>query len=1055
MEAGSELGLGNFVVGASSGPITISGLKSATTYFFRVYEFNATIADTENYNINEASGNPNSVSTLPAPTISSFTPAIGGPGTTVMITGTNFTGVTSVSFGGTPAATFNVESATSIIADVGPGASGIVSVTTSGDEATLAGFTFIPIPVATAATAITQTTFTANWGVSTGAIGYYLDVSTSPGFTAFITGYDNLSVGNVTSYIVNTNLEAGTTYYYRVRSSDVVPASSASNTISLITIPSAPVIMNATEIGQNSFRINWSASSGADEYFIQVSEDDFITFLIDLDGMVGVTGTTFNVSGLSLATAYNYRIQSSNTSGKSPYSTTANQFTKTMDPVAIGATNFQQTSFVANWIAVPGADNYYLEVSLNVNLSSPLTGYDGTTPLDATNSSNIISGLSPGLLYYFRVTAENLGGRSTPSNTISQITIPSNPIVLDPLAEDITSSSIKAKWNAVIGAINYELEVSSDDFNTLLSGYNPKIIDLVATTQELISGLDPMTPYKFRVRANNNAGVSGNSNTVSVITLSDAVGSSLALSNISYSAQQESGSSQTLNFTVNGGTSPYDVVILYKGILAIEFDEETLTVSSEGNYSFDVSPAFLDDLGFEFEVQVTDASGQTDSQTGKIFVAFEETESPPVPFQRFGGTIESWNLFSIPYELDNNSISSIFVDLDPARHEFDWRIMRYRSNSNNYVNFNTGQNKIGEAYWFNSKENVTINVGGGQVTTEIPFTMNLVQGWNLIGNPYNITISWNQVLSDNGDPAEVGQLQVFSGTNQSTGNVMNPFTGGFVFAEVATSLTIDPRTAAGGRRLNKPVEKIKNHEIDKPEWIVHLNLDVNGNFERIGGVGMHPEALPLKDEFDQMAVPRFVAYSDLYTTHEEYFYPWFATDVVPTDQAHSWEFKLASNKTEGLSTITWDHKAMGENEAELILLDKQTGQAVDMKATGSYTVDLDNKEFEFEIFYSADEQTPLSPKEVILGDAYPNPANTSTFIPLAVPASDGDVSVRLTVLDINGKQIKTLVNQPLHPGFHHVEWDLTNDGLSAVGRGLYIYRVEIDGKVLQKKLIVE
>ena len=50
-------------------------------------------------------------------------------------------------------------------------------------------------------------------------------------------------------------------------------------------------------------------------------------------------------------------------------------------------------------------------------------------------------------------------------------------------------------------------------------------------------------------------------------------------------------------------------------------------------------------------------------------------------------------------------------------------------------------------------------IGAGQVTTAIPFTMNLSQGWNLIGNPYNLTISWNQVLTDNSDPADTLEQQ--------------------------------------------------------------------------------------------------------------------------------------------------------------------------------------------------------------------------------------------------------------------------------------------------------
>ncbi|GIW13476.1 MAG: hypothetical protein KatS3mg062_0915 [Tepidiforma sp.] len=64
----------------------------------------------------------------PVPTVTSVSPASGAAGTTVTITGTNFTGVTSVTFGGV-AASFTVVSSTQITATVPTGvAAGVVDV---------------------------------------------------------------------------------------------------------------------------------------------------------------------------------------------------------------------------------------------------------------------------------------------------------------------------------------------------------------------------------------------------------------------------------------------------------------------------------------------------------------------------------------------------------------------------------------------------------------------------------------------------------------------------------------------------------------------------------------------------------------------------------------------------------------------------------------------------------------------------------------------------------------------------------------------------------------
>lgn len=79
--------------------------------------------------------------------ISSFMPTSGSSGTVVSITGTDFTGATDVSFGGVPAASFTVNSATSITATVASGATGAVSVTTPSGTASLGTFTYSVSPI--------------------------------------------------------------------------------------------------------------------------------------------------------------------------------------------------------------------------------------------------------------------------------------------------------------------------------------------------------------------------------------------------------------------------------------------------------------------------------------------------------------------------------------------------------------------------------------------------------------------------------------------------------------------------------------------------------------------------------------------------------------------------------------------------------------------------------------------------------------------------------------------------------------------------------------------
>jgi hypothetical protein len=157
----------------------------------------------------------------PAPTITSFTPTSGKTGQVVTITGTNFTGATSVSFGGTAATTFTIVSATSINATVAAGASGVVSVTTASGTGTLAGFTYLPPPTITSfsptsagtgqTVTITGTNFTGVTAVNFGGTASTSFTVVSPTSITAVVGSG--ATGNVRVITANGNVNrAGFTF---------------------------------------------------------------------------------------------------------------------------------------------------------------------------------------------------------------------------------------------------------------------------------------------------------------------------------------------------------------------------------------------------------------------------------------------------------------------------------------------------------------------------------------------------------------------------------------------------------------------------------------------------------------------------------------------------------------------------------------------------------------------------------------------------------------------------------------------------------------------------
>lgn len=90
------------------------------------------------------------------------------------------------------------------------------------------------------------------------------------------------------------------------------------------------------------------------------------------------------------------------------------------------------------------------------------------------------------------------------------------------------------------------------------------------------------------------------------------------------------------------------------------------------------------------------------------------------------------------------------------------------------------------------------------------------------------------------------------------------------------------------------------------------------------------------------------------------------------------------------------------------------------------------------------------PNKFELEQNYPNPFNPSTKIRFQVPRLGAyrDTPLRLVVYDILGKEVATLVNEPLAPGSYEISFDA-----SKLTSGLYFYKL-ISGTFTQTKKMV-
>ena len=83
---------------------------------------------------------------------------------------------------------------------------------------------------------------------------------------------------------------------------------------------------------------------------------------------------------------------------------------------------------------------------------------------------------------------------------------------------------------------------------------------------------------------------------------------------------------------------------------------------------------------------------------------------------------------------------------------------------------------------------------------------------------------------------------------------------------------------------------------------------------------------------------------------------------------------------------------------------------------------------------------------------YPNPFNPETNINYSIPEEG---KVELSIYNIKGQKVKTLVNKTQLSGEHTVVWNGTNKHNKRVASGVYFYKLEInDSKLLINKMLL-
>jgi fibronectin type 3 domain-containing protein len=308
----------------------------------------------------------------------------------------------------------------------------------------------------------------------------------------------NISVSSTPAGSYGSTMDTSLTI--TTQDSGNTPPDSPAGFVATPTLPSGSVDLSWTE----------PTNPAADNYTIYWTVDPSTP--IDpskpstYSGSITITApaTTETITGLDPANNYDFTIIATNSLGDSTPATEVDATPVPEAPTGLTASAGAASGQVdLQWNPSPGADSYTIYYSNDGGST-----FTAISP-NVTGTSYPHTGLNDGTEYTYYVVANNAGGTSESSDTISATPGVEPPSAPTDLTATAGSGEVSLTWTVVDGAEDYTIYVSTSG-----SGYTAISPDVTGTSFTH-TGLTNGTNYSYYVVANNAGGAGASSNVVS------------------------------------------------------------------------------------------------------------------------------------------------------------------------------------------------------------------------------------------------------------------------------------------------------------------------------------------------------------------------------------------------------------------------------------------------------------------------------------------------------------------------------------------------------------
>ncbi|MDI6740714.1 MAG: FlgD immunoglobulin-like domain containing protein [Candidatus Edwardsbacteria bacterium] len=478
-------------------------------------------------------------------------------------------------------------------------------------------------------------------------------------------------------------------------------------------------------------------------------------------------------------------------------------------------------------------------------------------------------------------------------------------------------------------------------------------------------------------------------------------------------------------------------------------------------YLFDILGSSATTKGVQYRVAAADSAGNnTYHPSAGSFYIHKAFFSSPVSCSH---PYDQWRMVSFPLDSSGQQLLAYLGDDLGSYDNTKWRMFEYKNSAYSELTDLGFGFVFGRAYWLKQRIANPLVLDFDIVGAFIPGTFTpgttdstakilLTDGWNDFGDPFLFPVNWTDIKQATGSDTTAmlsAYPYTYDGTWRFPVTLLQAWQGYSVKANNTLLLRIPPKDAA-------KQAVAKQDELWPQGWVGTVAVSSSGGQDPCNYFGIGAGTSDAVDRYDYPEPPWFFsgAYGcfALKDNRGEY-----GSDIRPAlGQGQTWEFAAKGSRGTTALTISLPQ----EFPADAICCLCDLAEARSLKITGTYSYQYQpepgERERRFKLIAGSESyargevsRSLAVPAVTMLEQNKPNPFSDRTVIGYQLAQAG---PVKLTVYNVLGQQMRTLMNDVKPAGRYRINWSGDGDNGKNLPNGLYFYRLVAAGMQCTRKL---